>query len=65
VLYKTADKILTGLDLVRDRLAGQIKGELEAAAFRNTPVPGARVRLQTLACKVLTGRAAHLAQHVP
>ena len=64
VVYKTTDKIPTALHFVRDRLAGQIKGELEAAAFGDTPIPGARVRLQTTACNLLTGRAAHLARHV-
>ena len=50
--------------IVRDRLAGQIKGELEAAAFRNTPIPRVQVQAQTAACTLLTGRAAQLAQHV-
>ena len=63
-IYRTTDKILRGLDIVRDRLAGQIKGELEAAAFRNTPIPRVQVQVQTATCNLLTGRAAQLAQHV-
>ena len=64
VVYRTTDKILAGLEVVRDRLAEQIKGELEAAAFHDTPIPGARVRVQTFGCDVLTGAAMHLARHV-
>jgi autotransporter translocation and assembly factor TamB len=63
-IYRATDKILQGLDIVRDRLAGQIKGELEAAAFRNTPIPRVQVQVQTATCNLLTGRAAQLAQHV-
>jgi len=63
-IYRTTDKILQGLDIVRDRLAEQIKGELEAAAFRNTPIPPAQVHVQTGACHLITGHAAQLARHV-
>ena len=43
-VYRSTDKVLRGLDIVRDRLAERIKGELEAAAFHDTPIPrpGAR-----------------------
>jgi hypothetical protein len=34
-----ADKALFKLDVARDKLAGEIKTDLEAAAFENTPVP--------------------------
>jgi hypothetical protein len=37
--YKATDKALVKLDQTRDALAGTIKGDLEAAAFANTPVP--------------------------
>jgi hypothetical protein len=37
--YNATDKALRKLDLARDRLAGTIKGDLEAAAFENHPVP--------------------------
>ena len=60
-VYKITDKILTGLDVVRDRLAEQIKGELEAAAFHDTPIPGAAAQAQTLACQGLIRAAQHLA----
>jgi hypothetical protein len=63
-IYRTTDKILQGLDIVRDRLAKQIKGELEAAAFHNTPIPPAQVHVQTGACDLITGQAAQLARHV-
>ena len=46
------------LEVARDNLAGLIKGELEAAAFGDKPVPGAG--LQTLACQGLI----HAAQKV-
>jgi hypothetical protein len=37
--YEATDKALLNLDKSRDKLALQIKGDLEAAAFENTPVP--------------------------
>ncbi len=61
--YKQTDAILAGLEYLRDRLAGQIKGELEAAAFQNTPVKGAPG--QTFACNLIIDVAAQLAQHLP
>jgi hypothetical protein len=64
VVYRTTDKVLAGLEVVRDRLAEQIKGELEAAAFHDTPIPSARIRVQTFGCSLLTGGAMHLARHV-
>ena len=39
--YIHTNQALTALDKVRDALAGKIKGELEAAAFSDTPVFGA------------------------
>jgi hypothetical protein len=63
-VYKQTDQALTGLDLVRDRLAEQIKGELEAAAFNDTPSPAQQVKAQTFGCQLVIGAAAHLAQHV-
>jgi hypothetical protein len=56
--YLAADRALAGLDIARDRLAGVIKNDLEAAAFQNAPVRGA-VGL-TVACHVLIGLAEHL-----
>jgi hypothetical protein len=56
--YLATDRVLGGLDIARDRLAGVIKGDLEAAAFRNAPVRGA-VGL-TVACSVLNRVAQHL-----
>jgi hypothetical protein len=57
--YLATDRVLAGLNLARDRLAGVIKGELEAAAFQNAPVRGA-IGL-TVACNALIGAAQHLA----
>jgi hypothetical protein len=57
--YLATDRALGGLDVARDRLAGVIKGDLEAAAFQNAPVRGATVL--TAACDVLIGAAQHLA----
>jgi len=51
--------VLGGLNFARDRLAGVIKGDLEAAAFQNAPVRGAFGL--TVACNVLVGAAEHLA----
>ena len=51
--------MLAGLEQARDALALKIKAELEAAAFSDTPVYGARG--QTFACQALISAAAHLA----
>ncbi len=59
--YLVTNRLLAGLDVARDRLAGVIKNDLEAAAFQNAPVRGA-VGL-TAACQVLIGSAEHLAGH--
>jgi hypothetical protein len=57
--YLGTDQALAGLERARDALAGKIKGELEAAAFANAPVPGAAV--QALACQAIITAAQHLA----
>jgi hypothetical protein len=57
--YVRADKALSALERARDRVAGQIKGELAAAAFSGTGVRGAAG--QTLACRALIGAAEQLA----
>ena len=57
--YLATDRVLGGLNVARDRLAGVIKGDLEAAAFQNAPVRGAFGL--TVACNVLVGAAEHLA----
>jgi hypothetical protein len=54
--YRHVDNALRVLDVARDRLAGQIKGELEAAAFGDQRVDN--VGPQIGACKSLI-RAAH------
>ncbi len=59
--FKAIDSILRGLNVVRDRLAGLIKGELEAAAFRNEPVHHAGLQLG--ACRGLIHAASELAKH--
>jgi hypothetical protein len=45
--------------VARDALAGQIKGELEAAAFSDVPLHHAAG--QTLGCELLLHLAHHLA----
>ncbi len=55
--YLATDRVLAGLDVARDRLAGVIKNDLEAAAFQNAPVRGAASL--TLACHGLIGLAEH------
>jgi hypothetical protein len=56
--YVATDKALTGLDKVRDGIALQIKGELEAAAFDNKPIVAAG--LQTFACQAIIAGASLL-----
>ena len=60
-VYLTTDGALRGLEVARDHLAGQIKAELSAAAFDNTPVP--HVVPQLVGCQVLLGLAHALAGH--
>ena len=62
VLFRQLNATLAGLDRVRDALALRVKGELEAAAFGNQPVIGARG--QTVACQALIATAGLLAHHV-
>jgi hypothetical protein len=57
--YTRTDQALSGLERVRDGLAGKIKAGLEAAAFSNAPVHGAFV--QTAACRAVIASAQHLA----
>jgi hypothetical protein len=57
--YRATDAVLGALNIARDRLAGVIKGDLEAAAFQDAPVRGATGL--TVACDVLVGAAQHLA----
>jgi hypothetical protein len=55
----TGTSLLAAPGRARDRLAGQIKGELDAAAFANAPVHGAAGL--TVAWRALIGVAEHLA----
>jgi len=57
--YRSTDAALSGLERARDGLAGLVKGELEAAAFRDQPVHGAIG--QTIACQALILGAERLA----
>ena len=58
-VYLRTDRALRGLEVIRDRLAEQIKGELEAAEFRDQGVGNAGAL--TFACNVLIGGARALA----
>jgi hypothetical protein len=58
-VYLNTDQVLSSLEVVRDQLAGQIKGELEAAAFHNVQVHGAVS--QVAACHGLIAEAKYLA----
>jgi hypothetical protein len=58
--YTSVERALTVLDLARDRLAGQIKGELAAAAFDGAAIHGAGAQL--IACNALIGAAKLVAQ---
>ncbi len=57
--YTRTDQALAALERVRDGLARVVKGELEAAAFSDTPIHAAAV--QTLACHAIIASAQHLA----
>src|ERR1022692_673012 len=57
--YLQTDQALRKLDVARDALAGQIKGELEAAAFTDVPLHHAAG--QILGCELLLHLAHHLA----
>ena len=58
--FTSVNARLLSLEKARDALAGQIKGELNNAAFSGTPVHGAGV--QTVACEVIINAAHRLAQ---
>ena len=57
--YLQADQALRNLDLARDALAGQIKGELEAAAFGNVTLQDAGGQITS--CDALLQQAHDLA----
>ena len=57
-VYLRTDRALRSLEVIRDRLAGQIKGELEAAEFGGRPVP--LVGQQTAACQAVIRAAQQL-----
>ncbi|HEV2452505.1 MAG TPA: hypothetical protein VGS62_11340 [Streptosporangiaceae bacterium] len=61
--YQRTDRILYVLEAARDGLAGQIKTELEAAAFNGTPISAREAQGQTMACQFLITVAQRLAQH--
>ncbi len=57
--YQATNRVLARLDIARDKLAGVIKNDLEAAAFNNTGVPNA-VGL-TASCNALVSFAERFA----
>jgi hypothetical protein len=57
--FTSVDNALRQLEVSRDALASKIKGELEAAAFDNRPVPGAPAQIDS--CEALIRSAQHLA----
>ncbi|HEX8008885.1 MAG TPA: hypothetical protein VF482_20945, partial [Trebonia sp.] len=59
-LFTSVNARLFALEKARDALAGQIKDELNAAAFGDVPVRGAQFQIQ--ACQALIGEAGQLAQ---
>ena len=59
--YRATNRVLAGLDIARDKLAGVIKNDLEAAAFNNAGVPNA-VGL-TASCNALVSFAERFAAH--
>ena len=61
VTYGHIEHALRVFGAARDKLAGAIKGELEAAAFGNDSIQG--VAAQTVACEDLIGAVHALARH--
>ncbi len=59
-LFSQVNAKLFGLEKARDALAGQIKDELNEAAFDDVPVHGAG--WQIFACQAIIGAAHQLAQ---
>ena len=59
--YSHVEHALRVLDVARDKLAVQIKGELEAAAFGDATIHGTGG--QVVACEALIGAARALASH--
>ena len=59
--YLHVDQALRRLELVRDLLAGRIKGELEAAAFGDARIR--HVLQQVVACRLILRAAHRLAAH--
>ena len=57
--YLSVDAQLRGLEVARDYLVGQIKGELEDAAFQDRPIFGAAFQIG--ACRALIHAAAGVA----
>lgn len=57
--FTTIDNQLRALEVARDQLAGNIKGELEGAAFDNKPIFGTLV--QIFACRALIHAAKKVA----
>jgi hypothetical protein len=58
-VYLRTHRALTALEVARDRLAGRVKAELNAAAFHGTAVHGAVGQLA--ACRAIIRSARHLA----
>ncbi len=56
-VYTSADRALSGLERARDRLAGQIKTELSAAAFGGADIHGANARLRTCVALIAAAKA--------
>ena len=57
--YVATDKVLASLEKVRDAIALRIKGQLEAAAFKDQPIFAAGT--ETFACQAIINSAAVLA----
>ena len=57
--YLSVDSKLKSLEVARDKLAEQVKGELEAAAFSGRRISGAGA--QTRTCEGLIAQATRLA----
>jgi hypothetical protein len=57
--FTSVDNQLQQLEVARDAIAGKIKGDLEAAAFDNKPVPGAPALIHS--CEAVIGSAQRLA----
>jgi hypothetical protein len=55
-MFKRVDGALRQREVARDALAGQIKGELQAAAFDDTPIVGTSAQISSCEGLIMSAR---------